>query len=93
VSRLRARVAASATRRPAACARRPAHEALRLRGLARSLEAISPLATDARGYSILPREDGAIVRRVDEVSVGGAVTARVGDGDLRLRVEAREPSA
>jgi exodeoxyribonuclease VII large subunit len=93
LSRLRERGAAFANRPPAAIARRLAHEALRLRGLARSLEAISPLATVARGYSILRREDGAIVRRVDEVSVGGAVTARVGDGDLRLRVEAREPSA
>ncbi|PSD09834.1 hypothetical protein C7E19_23115, partial [Stenotrophomonas maltophilia] len=33
----------------------------RLRGLARSLEAVSPLATVARGYSILTRsDDGAL---------------------------------
>jgi exodeoxyribonuclease VII large subunit len=90
LSRLRERVAAIANRPQAAIARRLAHEALRLRGLARSLEAISPLATVARGYSILRRDDGAIIRRVGDVSTGDAVSARVGDGELRLRVEAGE---
>ena len=93
LSRLRERVAAVAHRPQAAIARRLAHEALRLRGLARSLEAISPLATVARGYSILRRADGAIVRRVGDVSTGDAVSARVGDGELRLRVEGAPPAA
>ncbi|GAB6196993.1 exodeoxyribonuclease VII large subunit [Lysobacter xanthus] len=91
VARMRERVAAIAHRPQAAIARRLAHEALRLRGLARSLETVSPLATVARGYSILRRDDGAIVRRTDDVASGDAVNARVGDGDLRLRVEDRIP--
>ena len=46
----------------------------------------SPLATVARGYAILQREDGRVVRRVDDVRPGDRVTARVGDGTLHARV-------
>ncbi|WP_133498406.1 exodeoxyribonuclease VII large subunit [Cognatilysobacter terrigena] len=91
LARLRERVAAVANRPQAAIVRRVAHEALRLRGLARSLEAVSPLATVARGYSILRRADGAIVRQINDVADGDAVTARVRDGELGLRVERRIP--
>ena len=91
LARMRERVAAIANRPQAAIVRRLAHEALRLRGLARSLEAVSPLATVARGYSILRREDGAIVRHVSDVQPGDGLSARVGDGDLALRVEGRTP--
>ena len=62
-------------------------DALQLRGLARSLEAVSPLATIARGYSILQRDDGQVVRGTGDVAAGDAVSARVVDGRLRLRVE------
>ena len=48
-------------------------DALRLRGLARSLAAVSPLATVARGYAILQREDGRVVRSVAEVATGDRV--------------------
>jgi exodeoxyribonuclease VII large subunit len=91
LQRLRERVAALSNRPQAAIARRLAHDALRLRGLARSLEAISPLATVARGYSILRRDDGRVVRRVDDVAPGDRLTARLADGDLALRVEAAMP--
>ena len=43
----------SRQRPQSAIARRLGNDALRLRGLARSLEAVSPLATVARGYAIL----------------------------------------
>ena len=63
-------------------------DALRLRGLARSLEAVSPLATVARGYSILTRsDDGALVRRIDQVQPGDALQARVGDGVIDVQVK------
>ncbi|AXK72283.1 exodeoxyribonuclease VII large subunit [Lysobacter sp. TY2-98] len=91
LARLRERVAAVSTRPQTAIVRRLAHEALRLRGVARSLEAVSPLATVARGYSILRRGDGAIVRSVTDVEPGDALTARVRDGELGLRVEGRTP--
>ncbi|QDH70479.1 exodeoxyribonuclease VII large subunit [Marilutibacter alkalisoli] len=87
LERLRERVAALAARPQAAIARRLSHETLRLRGLARSLEAISPLATVARGYAILQHGDGRVVRSVLDAAPGDRLQARLGDGQLSLRVE------
>ncbi len=87
LQRLRQQLSDARPRLQAAIARRLQHDALQLRGLARSLEAVSPLATIARGYSILQRGDGAVVRSTRDVAVGDAVSARVPDGGLRLRVE------
>lgn len=88
IERLRARLEALRARPQAAVARGLAQRALHLRGLARSLDAVSPLATVARGYAIVRRtDDGRVVRRVDDVRAGDAVTARVGDGEIPLRVE------
>ncbi len=71
----------------AAIVRRLGKEALHLRGLARSLEAVSPLATVARGYSILQHDDGRIVRSVLDASPGDRLSARLSDGELAVRVE------
>ena len=87
LQRLRQQLSDARPRLQAAIARRLQHDALQLRGLARSLEAVSPLATIARGYSILQRGDGAVVRSTRDVAAGDAVSARVSDGALRLRVE------
>jgi exodeoxyribonuclease VII large subunit len=79
-----------ATLRPrpqAAIARHLQRDALRLRGLARSLEAVSPLATVARGYAILQHEDGRVVRTVGDADTGERLDARLSDGTLRMRVE------
>ncbi|MCY7355660.1 MAG: exodeoxyribonuclease VII large subunit [Lysobacter sp.] len=86
---LRQRIAALALRPQSAIARRLQRDALRLRGLARSLETVSPLATVARGYAILQRDDGRIVRSVDETDIGDALDARLVDGRLRVRVESK----
>ncbi|WP_101927056.1 MULTISPECIES: exodeoxyribonuclease VII large subunit [Luteimonas] len=88
LQQLRARLEALRPRPQAALARRLQRDALHLRGLARSLEAVSPLATIARGYSILQRDDGRVVRRVGDVAPGDRVDARLADGTLRLRVDA-----
>src|SRR5690606_21103213 len=45
----------------------------RLQGLARSLSAISPLATVARGYAILQDPDGRVVRVVGDGAPGDAL--------------------
>lgn len=87
LQQLRERLAALAPRPRAAVARHLERDRLRLRGLARSLEAVSPLATIARGYSILRRGDGSVVRSVFDASPGEALDARVMDGSLRVRVE------
>jgi exodeoxyribonuclease VII large subunit len=61
---------------------------LRLAGLARALASVSPLATLARGYSILREGDGGpVVRRADQVRTGDTLEARLAEGRLRLRVE------
>jgi exodeoxyribonuclease VII large subunit len=88
----RARLEALRGRPQALLAQRLQREALHLRGLARSLHAISPLATVARGYSILQHDDGRIVRNVDDASRGETLRARLHDGQLSLRVEGKEPA-
>ena len=84
---LRRRLLALRGRPQAAMQRQLQNDALRLRGLARSMEAVSPLATVARGYSILTRtDDGQLVRSVSQVQPGDAVQAKVGDGVIDLQV-------
>ncbi|HUH91050.1 MAG TPA: exodeoxyribonuclease VII large subunit, partial [Lysobacter sp.] len=56
-------------------------------GLARSLEAISPLATVARGYAIVQHEDGRLVRSVLDAAPGDRLDVRLADGRLQVRVE------
>lgn len=87
IVRLRERLTAVSTRPQAAIARRLGNDAIHLRGLVRSLEAVSPLATVARGYAILQHEDGRIVRSVLDASPGDRLSAHLSDGQLRLRVE------
>jgi len=84
---LRERLAALAPRPQAAIARRLHGDTLRLRGLARSLQAVSPLATVARGYAILRHGDGRVVRATADAAPGDLLSARLGDGELRVRVE------
>lgn len=90
LQRLRERLLVLRQRPQALIAQRLQRETLHLRGLVRSLHAVSPLATVARGYSILQRADGTVVRGVADVSVGDAVRARLHDGELALRVEATD---
>ncbi len=51
--------------------------------------ALSPAATLQRGYAVLQRADGTVVRSVGEVAEGEALRARVADGVLPVRVEPR----
>ena len=83
----REKTVSSSLRAQAAIARILQRDAMQLRGLARSLEAISPLATIARGYSILQDGNGRIVRSTDAVAPGDRLAARLQDGTLKLRVE------
>lgn len=84
---LRDRLAALAPRPRQSIARRLQDDATRLRALARSLEAVSPLATVARGYAILQHDDGRIVRTTADTRPGDRLAARLADGTLALRVE------
>jgi exodeoxyribonuclease VII large subunit len=77
-------------RADAAMARQLQRDTVRLRALARSMEAVSPLATVARGYAILTREDdGRLVRSPLDVSPGDTLKARVQDGVIDVVVKAR----
>ena len=90
-ARVRERLDALAPRPQMAIARGLRDRALHLRGLARSLHAVSPLATVARGYAILQHEDGRVVRFVSDATLGERLHARLQDGRLPLRVEAPDP--
>ncbi|MFI1867655.1 exodeoxyribonuclease VII large subunit [Streptomyces jumonjinensis] len=47
---------------------------------------LSPAATLDRGYAVLQREDGAVVRSPDDVAAGDALRARVARGEFAVRV-------
>ncbi|MBT2527706.1 exodeoxyribonuclease VII large subunit [Streptomyces sp. ISL-99] len=48
--------------------------------------ALSPAATLERGYAVLQRSDGAVVRSPQEVTAGDELRARVADGEFAVRV-------
>ncbi|QLJ05171.1 exodeoxyribonuclease VII large subunit [Streptomyces sp. NEAU-sy36] len=48
--------------------------------------ALSPAATLKRGYAVLQRADGHVVRDPQEVSSGEALRARVADGEFKVKV-------
>jgi exodeoxyribonuclease VII large subunit len=60
----------------------------RLGSLSRALDAVSPLATLGRGYAIMQKPDGKVVRKSDEVRVGDHLSTRLGSGRLDCHVVA-----
>jgi exodeoxyribonuclease VII large subunit len=50
--------------------------------------ALSPAATLRRGYAVLQKADGQVVRDPDEVAQGEALRARVAEGEFTVRVDA-----
>lgn len=55
--------------------------------LVRTLNAVSPLATLDRGYAIVSREGGEILRSAADAPPGTLIEARLGSGRLRAKVE------
>lgn len=55
------------------------------------LDALSPLSVIARGYSITRNDKGALVKSIEQVSVGSAIEVSVSDGAIRARVESTRP--
>lgn len=55
--------------------------------MAEKLEAVSPLATIARGYSITQKEDGSVIRNSEQVSTGDRLVTKVAQGEIRSIVE------
>ncbi len=56
------------------------------------LEALSPLATLARGYSVPLDSEGRVLRDTSMFDVGEAFDLRVVDGSVQCRIEAKETS-
>ena len=48
--------------------------------------ALSPAATLQRGYAVLQRADGHVVRRPDDVAAGDPLRARLAEGELAVEV-------
>lgn len=63
-----------------------ARQQQRLARLAGQLDAISPLATLARGYAIALDHEGHVVMRTAQVAPGDALDVRVSDGVINTRV-------
>lgn len=69
-----------------AIARQLERERHALQQAARTLHAVSPLATLERGYAILFDDEGKVVRAPADVNEGDDLLARLADGELKLRV-------
>ena len=52
-----------------------------------SLDALSPLKVLSRGYSVVQREAGNVVRNTEEVTVGEKLRVKLSHGELDCRVE------
>ena len=61
----------------------------RLSGLQHRLEGLNPRATLDRGYAIVHKGGGELVRSRAQVSSGDLLTVHVADGDFLARVEGR----
>ncbi len=59
----------------------------RLSPLVRTLNAVSPLATLDRGYAIVSRDTGDILRNAADASPGSIIEARLAMGTIRAKVE------
>ena len=70
-----------------------AHQREQLGALLRALQVVSPLATLARGYSIVFRgENGELVRQASQVAVGDSIRIRLAKGEIEAEVSATENS-
>jgi exodeoxyribonuclease VII large subunit len=63
-----------------------------LASLCRAMDAVSPLATLDRGYSILKTPDGIVVRSSEQVQTGDTIKAQLSKGTLLCRVEEKSES-
>ena len=63
---------------------------LRLAALERALQAVSPLNTLQRGYSIVQDENGRVITQSTETAIGESLRLRLMSGELRASVTAVE---
>jgi exodeoxyribonuclease VII large subunit len=84
---LRQRLDSLAERLPRAMGEGLKARHLQLHSQVQTLNAVSPLATLSRGYSILLDEQGRAIRRAGQTQPGQRLRAKLGEGELQLRVE------
>jgi exodeoxyribonuclease VII large subunit len=70
-----------------------AQRQLHLLGLARALDAVSPLATLRRGFAIVRDTDGTVIRSVAQSHPLQRLVATLADGTIALRVEPSQHDA
>jgi exodeoxyribonuclease VII large subunit len=58
-----------------------------LAGLEQRLDSLNPMAVLGRGFAVVSRPDGSVVRSVSQVSSGDALDVRVADGSFATRVD------
>lgn len=87
--RAQQRLSQAETRLHAVMPRRLEQQRARLASLARELQAVSPLAVLGRGYSILENDTGQVVQRAQDTQPGQVLTARLGEGRLKVEVKRR----
>jgi exodeoxyribonuclease VII large subunit len=80
IGRQRERMTDAERRLVAAGRRRIAHETRRLAAAAGHLEAVNPKAVLARGYALVRRPDGTLVRRAASLAEGEGVSLELADG-------------
>jgi exodeoxyribonuclease VII large subunit len=82
----RQRVDDLARRASLAMAGRLRHDRERLRGQQLRLAALDPTQVLARGYAIVARPDGVVIRSVTQVAAGDPLRVRVADGAFAAHV-------
>jgi exodeoxyribonuclease VII large subunit len=55
------------------------------------LEAVSPLSTLARGYSVTTAADGKVLKQAKQVKTGDTLTTRLADGWVESEVKSVSP--
>lgn len=65
----------------------------RMEGLRSRLEALNPSAVLQRGYALVQRKDGQVLRSAQEAAAGETLEVRMRDGKLTTRVEKIDPGA
>ena len=81
----RVRIADLRQRMVVAMSRRIERDRLRLAEQARTLHAVSPLATLERGYAIAFDERNAVVRRAVDVAIGDRLRVMLASGEITVR--------
>ncbi len=64
----------------------------KLASLSARLETLSPLATLSRGYSVTTREDGSIVRDVQDLAANDILRTQIAHGKITSRILSTESS-